>query len=206
MWCEAKLLAFSFWLGPWRLRSIAGAEALILWESFRGAEAPLSHMNDEPQIRLAVESDVDALLVFMLAYYAFDGHGFDREKARVALTALLRNADLGRAWLILDGNAPVGYVVLCFGYSLEWLGRDAFVDEFYLRQEYRGRGWGRKTMEFVEDAARAAGIRALHLEVVQNNAAALEVYRRLGFREHESTFLSKWIAQDLSKPQGASGH
>lgn len=163
-------------------------------------------MSSEPGFRLAVESDVDVLLEFMRAYYAFDGHGFDHEKARVALTALLRDAQFGRAWLILDGVAPVGYVVLCFGYSLEWLGRDAFVDEFYLREEYRGRGWGRATMTFVENAARAAGIRTLHLEVVRKNAKALELYRRLGFREHHSTFLSKWIAEGFSKPQGRSGH
>ena len=120
--------------------------------------------------------------------------------------ALLRDANLGRAWLILDGAGAVGYVVLCFGYSLEWLGRDAFVDEFYLLEEYRRRGWGRKTMEFVEEAARSAGVCTLHLEVVHENNAALQVYQKLGFVEHESTLLSKWIAQDLSKPLGRNGH
>src|SRR5580700_10890021 len=163
-------------------------------------------MDNDLQFRLAVESDADALLEFMQAYYAFDGHGFDESKARLALTTLLCDASLGLAWLILDGDAAVGYVVLCFGYSLEWLGRDAFVDEFYLREQYRGRGWGKKTMEFVEDAARAAGIRTLHLEVVRGNEGALALYRTLGFREHASTFLSKWIARDASKPQGRSGH
>jgi ribosomal protein S18 acetylase RimI-like enzyme len=163
-------------------------------------------MGDEAQFRLAVESDADALLEFMQEYYAFDGHGFDREKARVALTALLRDSKLGLAWLILDGDAAVGYIVLCIGYSLEWLGRDAFVDEFYLREEYRGRGWGRQTMSFLEEAARTAGIRTLHLEVVQENTSALHLYRKLGFTEHRSTFLSKWIAQDVSKPLGRTGH
>ena len=163
-------------------------------------------MNDNPQFRLASEADAEILLEFMQSYYAFDGHGFDREKARTALIALLRDATFGRAWLILDGDAVVGYIVLCFGYSLEWLGQDAFVDEFYLREEYRGRGWGRKTMEFVEEAAREAGIRTLHLEVVRKNVTALEVYRRMGFAEHQSTFMSKWIARGLSKPRGASGH
>lgn len=163
-------------------------------------------MSSEPGFRLAVESDADVLLEFMRAYYAFDGHGFDHEKARVALTALLREAQFGRAWLILDGATPVGYIVLCFGYSLEWLGRDAFVDEFYLREEYRGLGWGRRAMAFVEDAGRAEGIRALHLEVMRQNARALELYRGLGYREHQSTFLSKWIAEDISKPQGRSGY
>ena len=142
----------------------------------------------------------------MRAYYAFDGHAFDQSNARAALTALLRDPGLGRAWLILDGSTVAGYAVICFGYSLEWLGRDAFVDELYLRDEYRGRGWGRKTGEFVEEAVREAGVRTLHLEVVRQNTAALDVYRRLGFREHESTFLSKWIAKDLTKPAGKHGY
>jgi diamine N-acetyltransferase len=163
-------------------------------------------VKNDPQFRLAGESDVGTLLRFMREYYAFDGHGFDEPKAHVALIALLRDANLGRAWLILDGAGPVGYIVLCFGYSLEWLGRDAFVDEFYMLEEYRRRGWGRKTMEFVEEAARAAGVRTLHLEVVRHNTVALEVYRKLGFAEHQSRFLSKWIAQDFTKRQGRNGH
>lgn len=142
----------------------------------------------------------------MQAYYAFDGHGFDREKARSALVALIGNPEFGCVWLILDGDSPVGYIVLCFGYSLEWLGRDAFVDEFYLREEYHGGGWGRRTMEFIEDIARDAGIRTLHLEVVQKNDTALRVYRKMGFVEHHSTFLSNWIARDFTKPRGRSGH
>jgi GNAT superfamily N-acetyltransferase len=160
----------------------------------------------DPSFRLAEESDAETLLVFMREYYAFDGHGFDADKASIALTALLRDRNLGLALLILDGDLTAGYVVLCFGYSLEWLGRDAFVDEFYLREPFRGRGWGRATMAFLEDAAREAGIRALHLEVVRENATALSLYRTIGFREHESTFLSKWIAQDGSKPQGRHGY
>ena len=137
----------------------------------------------------------------MQAYYAFDGHGYDREKARAALVALLQNPEFGRVWLILDGDSPVGYAVLCFGYTLEWLGRDAFVDELYLREEHRGRGWGKKIMAFLEDAARGLGIRTLHLEVVESNRAALRLYEAIGFRKHRSAFLSKWIAENESKPQ-----
>lgn len=163
-------------------------------------------MASVPQFRVAVTSDADLLLDFMREYYAFDGHGYDREKARGALIALLQNPNFGQAWLILDHDAPVGYAVICFGYSLEWLGRDAFVDELFLREEYRGRGWGKKTMAFLEGAARELGIRGLHLEVVDQNEAALGLYRKLGFRAHESTFLSKWIASETSKPQGRHGY
>ena len=109
---------------------------------------------------MAVESDAGILLRFMREYYAFDGHGFEEHKAHIALVTLLQNPSLGRTWLILDGAGAVGYVVLCFGYSLEWLGRDAFVDELYLLEEYRRRGWRRKTIEFVEEAAREASLHA----------------------------------------------
>lgn len=142
----------------------------------------------------------------MREYYAFDGHAFDDERTPVALTALLRDPNLGRVWLILDDSAPAGYVVLCFGYSLEWLGRDAFIDEFFLREPYRSRGWGHKTLAFVEEAARSCNIRTLHLEVVRQNVAALQVYRKLGFHEHGSTFMSKWIAQDFAKSKARTGH
>jgi diamine N-acetyltransferase len=160
----------------------------------------------EPSILLAAESDAATLLQFMREYYAFDGHTFDEQKARAALIALLRDPGLGRVWLVLDDDIAVGYVVLCFGYSLEWLGRDAFVDEFFLREDYRGRGWGSKTMAFVEDAARALDIRTLHLEVVRQNTAALHLYSKLGFRDRGSTLMSKWIAQDFSKPGSTKGH
>jgi len=163
-------------------------------------------MGASPQFRLAVESEADLLLEFMQEYYAFDGHGFDRDKARTALFALLCDPQFGRAWLILDGDTAAGYIVLCFGYSLEWLGRDAFVDEFYLREQYRGRGWGQAAMLYIEEAARADGIRALHLEVVEQNTIALELYRKLGFREHSSTFLSKWIDRNSTKPVGRGGY
>jgi GNAT superfamily N-acetyltransferase len=157
-------------------------------------------MADGPQFRVADASDAELLLDFMQAYYVFDGHGYDREKARSALIPLLGNPNFGRAWLILDDDSPVGYAVLCFGYSLEWLGRDAFVDEFFLREDYRGRGWGKKTMVFLEDAARELGVRTLHLEVMDGNDMALRLYHAIGFHKHESAFLSKWIAQNDSKP------
>jgi RimJ/RimL family protein N-acetyltransferase len=61
-------------------------------------------------------------------------------------------------------------------------------------------------MAFVEEAARSLNVRALHLEVVGQNVTALQVYRKLGFKNRESTFMSKWIAQGFSKPMGPNGH
>lgn len=154
----------------------------------------------EPAFRVATDSDTDLVLEMMREYYAFDGHPFDEPKARVALLTFLRDPSFGRAWLICERGRPIGYIVLTFGYSLEYLGRDAFIDEFYLRESHRGRGWGLRALQFVEDEARAFAIRCIHLEVVRENTAAKEVYRRSGYLDHHHYLMSKWIEHGFAKP------
>ena len=81
-------------------------------------------------------------------------------------------------------------MVLCYGYSLEYLGRDAFIDELYLIESYRRRGWGKRTMQFVQEEAQRQGIRAIHLEVVRRNTNAFEFYRKLGFKDHDHRLMT----------------
>lgn len=159
----------------------------------------------DPNYRLATEADCELLLGMMREYYAYDGHSWDEPRARTALLDLLREPSFGRAWLILDQDTPVGYIVLTFGYSLEFLGRDAFIDEFFLRPSHRGRGWGRETLAFIEGAARAAGVRAIHLEVVHANTTAKAVYLRSGYSDRGHYLMSKWIEHSLPKP-GSGTH
>jgi diamine N-acetyltransferase len=159
----------------------------------------------EPSFRSATDSDANLLLGMMREYYAFDGHTFDEPRARAALLAFLRDPTFGRAWLICAGETPVGYVVLTFGYSLEYLGRDAFIDEFYLRESHRHQGWGRRTLEFVEEAARNCDVLSIHLEVVRQNTTAKEVYRRSGYLDHDHYLMSKWIEKGFAKP-GSGSH
>jgi hypothetical protein len=52
-------------------------------------------MADGPQFRVADASDAELLLDFMQAYYALDGFGYDREKARAAVIPLLQNPNFG---------------------------------------------------------------------------------------------------------------
>jgi GNAT superfamily N-acetyltransferase len=155
----------------------------------------------EPSFRIATDSDVDLLLQMMREYYAFVHHPFDLEKARTALTGLLGDPALGRGGLVCAGETVVGYIVLTFGCSLELLGRDAFVDEFFLLESCRGQGWGRKTMEFVEQAARTLEVHAIHLEVTRHNLGAQHFYPKLGFEDREHHLMSKWIDAKIQKPK-----
>ena len=69
--------------------------------------------------------------------------------------------------------------------------------------EHRGKGWGRRSLELLIDHARETGLRRLRCEVLAGNAAAEELYRRLGFtetgsyQEGERTF--RQLALDLTR-------
>ena len=147
----------------------------------------------------AAPPDAELLLGLMREFYEFEHIEFVREDARRALSQLLSDATLGRVWLIESGAERAGYLVLTLGFSLEFKGRDAFVDELFLRAGFRGRGYGKSALRFAEEACRAMGVRALHLEVERANATAREVYRRSGFREHDRHLMTKWIEEEKSE-------
>ena len=148
----------------------------------------------QTNFRPAVDSDAATILAFMRELYAIDGTTpFEEAGARRTLLGIVRDPAFGRVWVIQDGARPIGYVILTLGYSLEYRGRDAFLDELFVAADSRGRGIGRETMRFVEDACRELGVRALHLEVERANTAAQRLYRKFGFADHDRYLLTQWI-------------
>ncbi len=143
------------------------------------------------QLEVATPHSAEALLDLLEQFYIEARYPFDREKARTALEPFLADPALGRAWLFRDGGAPVGYFVLTLGWSLEYGGRDAFVDELFVSPSHRGRGLGRRALEVIDEACRELGVRALHLEVEKDNVAAVELYRQRGFEDHDRRLMTR---------------
>ncbi len=144
--------------------------------------------------RIATHADLETLVQFMREYYEFDHLPFDEQVARAALEKFVGDESLGRLWLIHCNTEAVGYLVLTLGYSLEYGGRDAFIDEVYIRVSHRGRGIGQRALAFAEETCRSLGVRALHLEVERENSNAQALYRKVGFVDHERYLLTKRIA------------
>jgi ribosomal protein S18 acetylase RimI-like enzyme len=128
----------------------------------------------------------------MRALYDEDGSTPLRgDAAETALRELLAAPDRGLVWVIEQGGEAAGYLVLTWGYSLEFHGRDAFIDELYVAPRYRGAGVGRQAVEWAEDACKAHGAGAVHLEVEIDNERAQALYRRSGFAERGLRLMTK---------------
>ncbi len=64
---------------------------------------------------------------------------------------------------------------------------------FFVAPWARGHGLARWLVEAVEDGARAAGLRALNLDVRETQERAIEVYEQLGYRRWGSHPRYAWI-------------
>jgi diamine N-acetyltransferase len=148
----------------------------------------------ELEIREVAAEDFSALLGMMrkLAEQP-PSLPFDEGKARTALETFVSHPELGRAWLLQLGERSIGYVILTMGYSFEFQGRDAFIDELYIEKESRRMGFGRRAIQFAEEEARALGVNAVHLEVDPNNDAAAELYRHAGYADPGRRLMTKWL-------------
>jgi GNAT superfamily N-acetyltransferase len=133
--------------------------------------------------RPATLADLPTMLALMPLYYADDHLHYDAARAETALRGVIPYPDRGQVLLILSGERVIGYLFLAFGYSLECGGRDAFVDEFFVLAEFRGKGIGTLAMKHAIEVARGNEVRVLRLEVTQGNPGAYRLYTRLGFED-----------------------
>jgi diamine N-acetyltransferase len=120
---------------------------------------------------------------------------FQEGLIRNAFRSLLDQPERGRIWMLVACEKTIGYIVLTLGFSFEFHGTDAFIDELYVASEFRRRGFGLRAVEHLETEAKKLGVNAVHLEVDKGNDPAFEIYRRAGFEDHNRFLMTKWLQE-----------
>jgi ribosomal protein S18 acetylase RimI-like enzyme len=154
-------------------------------------------------IRPARPGDHAALLGLVRAYYRFDHIRFNPRAIDQALERLLRSRSLGRVWIMCDGARAVGYLVLTFNFDLEFGGFEGLVTDLFVSARYRGCGLGRRALDIVDDYCRARRIGMVELQVEQDNAAAIDFYRRIGFRSLTRVVMTREVRAASRQPSAS---
>ena len=150
--------------------------------------------------RRAIVTDVPALVELMEAFYAEAAMPLDRDWAGRAFEQLLGDPTRGAIWLVLDGDSPVGHVVLTVRFSMEYGGLDAFIDDLYVRPEHRRSGVATAALAALFEDCRLRGVLAVHVEVGQDNDAARKLYERFGLELRSDDRLIQTVR--LGEPSG----
>jgi ribosomal protein S18 acetylase RimI-like enzyme len=148
----------------------------------------MSETADALALEPAAAHEIEPILGLARAFHAEDGHPLS--KAGEAALRGLAGTSYGEVLAIHEAGRLIGYAVLCYGYSVEYGGRDAFIDDLYIVPAARGRGLGGAILTRLVERVRAGGFGAIHLEVMDENPA-IELYRRAGFEGRGSRFLSR---------------
>src|ERR1700688_4098880 len=139
-------------------------------------------------------ADTESLLIMMKELQEDDPweERFNEARLRLDLTTLLENPVYGLALIAWEESKPVGYLVICFDYSLEYRGKGAWVDELFVRAASRNHGIGSRLLDLADSVSREHGAQVLHLEVNHGNRA-IELYRRRGFQDHHRYLMTKHL-------------
>lgn len=141
------------------------------------------------RLTLATLDDLERLLPLVAAFHDEEGVLQDDATRRAALSPLLKGSPHGCVYLAGPTRAPIGYVIITFGWSVEFGGMDGFVDEIYIRPGVRGRGIGTEILMTLPKTLASAGMKAIHLEVDRSNETARRVYEKQHFEPRENYML-----------------
>ena len=133
-------------------------------------------------INLAGPDGAALLLPLMQRYHAERGLTYDDAHRAAAATPLLEGSPLGAVWLIGPQRAPLGYVLVTFGWSVELGGMIGWVEEMFIRPSVRSRGIGTEVLHAVAVSLGQVDIRALHVRV-GDDARLVRFCAKVGFSQ-----------------------
>ena len=136
-------------------------------------------------LHLARPDDAERVLAMIAAHRREAGSDADEAALREALEPLLEGSPHGAVYVLGPARAPVGYVVISFGWSLGLGGLTGHVEDIWIRPNVRGRGIGSEVLHALPRALAGAGLKALHVDVAHDNPRARALYTRLHFRTRE---------------------
>lgn len=132
-------------------------------------------------INLAGPDDDTRVLSLMARYHEERGLPYDDTHRAAVAAPLLDTNPLGAIWLVGPARAPLGYILVTFGWSVVMGGMVGTVAEVFIRPSVRKRGIGTEVMHTVAVSLGKAGVRALHVQLPQNDDASARFCARVGF-------------------------
>ena len=139
-------------------------------------------------------SQIETITKMMQDFYAIDNYPIDIEVSKKLFQEFISDEKLGKAFLICHSDEGrtselVGYVILTYVFSFEYKGRIAFLDELYIKENFRGKGIGKQTIDFIKEQASNQNVKLIYLEVENHNQNAQKLYLANDFEVHNRKLL-----------------
>lgn len=147
-------------------------------------------------LTLATASDLPTVLPLVFGFYRHFEFPWNEARKRQVLSEILASPQVGRLWLVRDSGGAVGYALVIYFLSLEFDGRVAVLDEFYLEPRSRGKGLGGWVLRQLREQVAEEGIGVIRLEVDERHPEAAALYARNRFQREPREVWSRRTGVD----------
>ena len=146
------------------------------------------------RLEAATERDVSLVLNFIKELAAYERLADDVVATEDNLRACLFGPDrIAYAVLAYVDGEPAGFAVYFFSFSTFLAKPGLYLEDLYVKPEWRGRGIGRALLGHLARIAVDRGCGRMEWSVLDWNELALGVYRAIGARP-----MTEWTVQRLS--------
>lgn len=94
---------------------------------------------------------------------------------------------------IIEEEKMIGFMnIQCF-YSIWSHGKVFFLDDFFIEENFRRKGYGEKALKDLQEYAKKIGIKRIQLMAENTNPKAIEFYKKHKFNEQEIHLFLKYL-------------
>ena len=134
-------------------------------------------------IRKIEREDCEEVLEMMKIFYASPAvlHKASEEILRRDIEDCLGDMPYIEGYVFVDESRIAGYAMVAKSYTTEYGGICLWVEDLYLKPEYRHCGLGTQFFTFLEKAYEGRVVR-FKLEVEEENGSAIKAYQKNGYQ------------------------
>lgn len=138
--------------------------------------------------------DTEEVLAMMKVFYDSPAilHKASEEVLRRDIRDCVRDVPFVEGFVFEKENKIAGYSMIAKSYSTEYGGICIWIEDLYIKPEYRGSGIGTQFFSYLEEQYGENAVR-LRLEVEKDNARAIGVYKKCGYQELSYVQMTKEI-------------
>ncbi|HEX8250103.1 MAG TPA: GNAT family N-acetyltransferase [Pyrinomonadaceae bacterium] len=113
--------------------------------------------------------------------------------------ALFGETKVAEAIIVFQEDAPVGYAIFYPNFASFRGQRGFYLEDIYIKQEFRGKGAGEAMLKYIAGAGKARGFERIDFQVLEWNAPAIRFYEKLGGARDEEERHFRFVGESFAR-------
>jgi len=146
------------------------------------------------KFKIATEQDIPVILDFIKQIAIYEKMLDKVSATEESLKESIFDNNRAEALLIEFNNEVIGYIIYFFNFST-FVGREGlYLEDLYIKPEYRGNGIGKKSFKLLVNIAKENKCERLEWTCLDWNEPSLKFYKSIGAKQ-----MNEWIIHRLDK-------